>query len=123
MFSTHFQQDIATSTLTDVDSLHRKLDALQDHISSTLAVRCNPILDVTRCSEKARKYSTKWLSMETTKVRQETERLELLVGRAESSTTAELRRWMRERSDILKIILQHRTGQAKKESVQYGHEL
>ena len=95
------------------------LDALHDFISSTLAVRCNPMLDVATCSEKARKYTTKWLSMETAKVRQEIERLELLMDRAESSATAELRRWMRERSDILKIILQHQTGQAKKESVQY----
>ena len=85
-------------------------------------MQCNPILDlglggdgihektrgdVTTCSERAKKYGKKWIEKDATQIESEMERLEKLMMDSESSSTAELRRWMRERRDILKII--HKT--------------
>lgn len=78
-------------------------------------MQCNPILDLNlnadntddnsqTCSERARNYGSKWLEKDVGKVGQELKRLENLMVGSESSTTAELRSWMRERKDILKII-------------------
>lgn len=102
------------------------MDELQDFIHSTLAVHCNPILDVTTCSDKANKYASKWLSMEAAQVTREIERLQLMIDNEESSANAGLRRWMRERKDILEIISIHRhqimsgVHLAEQASGQYG---
>lgn len=82
------------------------LEALHGFIDSTLVVQCNPMLDdaTTNCSEKAKQYADKWLGKDVRKIAVEIERLGKVMETSESSTSAELRKWMRERRDILKII-------------------
>ena len=81
-------------------------------------------MDVTTCSDKANKYAAKWLSMEAAQVTREIERLQLMMDNEESSATAGLRRWMRERKDILEIIHHHQIMSglhlAEQASSQYG---
>jgi len=80
------------------------LEALREFIALTLVLTCNPILDATTCSDRAKTYATKWNQKDVTKIIGEIERLGNMMKNSESSTTAELRSWMRERRDILKII-------------------
>jgi len=80
------------------------IDALREFIASTLVVSCNPFLDATNCSDRAKKYAMKWNDKDVTKVAEEIKRLGKMMEESESSTAAELRSWMRERRDILKVI-------------------
>eukprot|EP00970_Alexandrium_tamarense_P010020 scaffold1992_cov203-Alexandrium_tamarense.AAC.9 len=84
----------------------RSLEALREFIETTLTVQCNPIVDATTCSEKARKYGDKWISKDQSKLKSEIDRLDAMMTNS-GSTTAELRSWMRERRGILTIIHQH----------------
>lgn len=86
----------------------RSLEALREFIETTLTVQCNPIVDATTCSEKARKYGDKWISKDQSKLKSEIDRLDAMMTNS-GSTTAELRSWMRERRGILTIIHQHKT--------------
>lgn len=97
------------------DSL--SLDALREFVESTLVAPCNPLSDISTCSEKARKYIDKWLARDATKISEEIQRLSMMMEKSESSATAELRSWMRERRDILKLIHEDKMKTEKKSSV------
>ena len=97
------------------------LEALREFIALTLVLTCNPILDATACSDRANKYATKWNQKDVTKIIGEIERLGKMMKKSESSTTAELRSWLRERRDILKII--HGAKVAAGNTIQDGKEL
>ena len=92
------------------------LEALHEFVDSTLVVPCNPILDTTTCTERAKKYAGKWMDKDATAIRSEIERLGRMMEDAGASTAAELRRWMRERRDILQIL--HEDKRAKEETEQ-----
>jgi len=86
------------------------LESLREFVDSTLTAPCNPIVDASTCSEEAKKYADKWLVKDATKIKGEIERLGQMMAKSESTTTAELRKWMRERRDILKILHEARIG-------------
>ena len=92
------------------------LEALHEFVDSTMVVPCNPIVDATTCTERAAKYADKWMAKDTAKIVSEIDRLEKMLEDAGASAAAELRRWMRERRDILKILHENKT--AKKETDQ-----
>jgi len=80
------------------------VETLREFIATTLVETCNPILDGNTCSDRAKRYANKWDGKDVVKIVGEIERLEKMMEKSESSTTAELRSWMRERRDVLKII-------------------
>eukprot|EP00804_Cyclotella_cryptica_P008155 CCRYP_004629-RA/>CCRYP_004629-RA protein AED:0.32 eAED:0.33 QI:0/0/0/1/1/1/2/0/159 len=91
------------------------LEALRDFVDTTLAVQCNPIEDAKTCSDRSLKYAEKWMEKSSmrngqTMILNEIDRLEKMMLNAESSTTTQLRRWIRQRRDILKIIQEHKVG-------------
>ena len=92
------------------------LEALHEFVDSTLVTPCNPILDTTTCTERSTKYADKWVVKDATTISAEMDRLGRMLEDAGASTAAELRRWMRERRDILKILHENKT--AKKETDQ-----
>ena len=91
------------------------MDALIEFVDSKLVAPCNPLLDANICSERAKKYSNKWLARDETKIIGEIDRLGKIMDTSES--TAELRKWMRERRDILRLI--HKDKMAKGGSERY----
>lgn len=84
------------------------LDALRDFVGSTLVAPCNPLSRVSTCSEKAKQYAEKWIAKDADKLLKEIERLGTMMKTSEASAKAELRRWMRERRDILSILHEHK---------------
>eukprot|EP00578_Thalassiosira_sp_NH16_P024121 CAMPEP_0181098850 /NCGR_PEP_ID=MMETSP1071-20121207/12348_1 /TAXON_ID=35127 /ORGANISM="Thalassiosira sp., Strain NH16" /LENGTH=216 /DNA_ID=CAMNT_0023181477 /DNA_START=227 /DNA_END=877 /DNA_ORIENTATION=+ len=89
-------------------SIHK----LREFVDSTLATPCNPLLDANTCSERAMKYSKRWLDKDATKIVGEMERLGKMME--SSSVTAESRRWMVQRRDLLRLIHENQNA-AKKE--------
>jgi hypothetical protein len=90
----------------------RSLEALRDFVDTTLAVQCNPMEDARTCSDRALKYAKKWIDKSSvvngqSMIQSEIDRLEKMMLDSESSTTTELRRWIRQRRDILRIIHEH----------------
>jgi hypothetical protein len=63
-----------------------------------LATKCT-FSDMERCSEKAKAYMTKWADTTTEEKEKEIGRLEVM---AQKSMKADLKRWIMERSRILK---------------------
>ena len=85
------------------------IDALREFIDSTLIEQCNPMMvNPDNCSDKQIKYVNKWLARDLAKMSGEIQRLESMMQKSGDTTTAELRRWMRERRDLLKLMKEGR---------------
>jgi hypothetical protein len=76
----------------------RSFDDLTSFVLDELATKCT-YSDMERCSEKAKDYMTKWADKTTDEKRKEMERLQAM---AQKSMKADLKRWIVERSRILK---------------------
>lgn len=102
------------------------IESLREFVDSNLIVQCNPLSDLgllggngrgtlvnsqsdsasRTCSRRALKFGKKWIEKTLDEREKELERLEGMLAKPDS-TTAELRGWMRERRDILKVIGGH----------------
>ena len=76
----------------------RSLDELSAFVSDELAAKCT-FEDFENCSEKAKKYITKWSDKTSADKKKEIERLEKM---STGSMKAELKKWLMERKKILK---------------------
>lgn len=91
------------------------LDSLREFVDTTLAPKCNPISNKSACSEKALKYGEKWMekllssSDGMAMLQSEIQRLDKMMLDADS-VTPESRRWIRQRKDILRTIVQSKMG-------------
>mmetsp|Transcript_20399 Transcript_20399/g.41036 ORF Transcript_20399/g.41036 Transcript_20399/m.41036 type:complete len:294 (+) Transcript_20399:61-942(+) len=102
------------------------IESLREFVDANLVVQCNPLFDLglirrderktslksqsngesTTCSQRALNFAKKWIEKTLNEREKESERLEGLLANSDS-TTAELRSWMRERRDMLKVIGDH----------------
>jgi len=96
------------------------LEALREFIDLTVVKQCNPILDATDCSVKARKYAEKWNTKTAAQIKGEIERLGKMLSESEVTTTSDLRMWMRQRRNILKILHQDKMKRETEEAIQNG---
>ena len=62
------------------------------------------------CSDKQIKYVNKWLEKDLAKITGEIQRLESMMQKSGDTTTAELRKWMRERRDLLTLMKEGRSN-------------
>lgn len=76
----------------------RSYDDLNTFVLDELATKCT-YSDMDKCSEKAKAYMTKWADKTSEEKEKEVERLEVM---AQKSMKADLKRWIVERSRILK---------------------
>lgn len=76
----------------------RSFDDLNTFVMDELATKCT-YSDMDGCSDKAKAYMTKWADKTTAEKEKEVERLDAMV---ENSMKADLKRWIVERSRILK---------------------
>jgi len=78
----------------------RSLENLQDFVANTLSAKCDINKPSEGCSVKAIKFMDKWLKGggDKAKIEGEVERLEGMMGKI---MTADLKRWIKQRIDIL----------------------
>lgn len=92
----------------------KSLEALRGFVDTTLAPRCNPINNISACSERGKEYGVKWIAKSNvsdgaTLLQSEITRLDKMLFDPQS-VTPDLLRWMRERRDILQTIQQTKLG-------------
>ena len=78
----------------------RDFDGLMDYVNENLATLCD-VEKPDTCSEKAQKYITKWKAKEAADVEKEAARLEGMMG---SSMAPDLKKWLRERRQVLRQL-------------------
>lgn len=92
------------------------LETLREFIDSTLVLPCNPIDDGNNyCSEKEKKFASKWVQKDVVKIKDEIDRLGKMIQKSEATTTADLRKWMRQRREILKLIKDSKTKDVRRD--------
>ena len=105
----------------------QSLAALREFVDTTLIARCDPIKNLDTCSERALKYANKWIyklssSSDRDKIlRSEIDRLKNMLLN-EETVTIELKRWIRERRDILDILQRHKI-ESLPQDLDKNHEL
>ena len=78
----------------------RDFEGLLEYVTENLATLCD-VSKPDSCSEKAQKYITKWQAKDVADVEKEAARLE---GMAGSSMTPDLKKWLRERMQVLRQL-------------------
>jgi len=84
----------------------RSYDDLVDFVETTLLPQCETQLPVTTCSIKAQSYISKWVNKDFFDVQKESVRLEKLLSSSKDDMKPDIRRWVRERIQILRQLLQ-----------------
>ncbi|KAL7575888.1 hypothetical protein ACA910_003200 [Epithemia clementina (nom. ined.)] len=78
----------------------RDFEGLMDYVNENLAALCDVAKPET-CSEKAQTYITKWQAKEAADIEKETSRLEGMMG---GSMAPDLKKWLRERLQVLRQL-------------------
>jgi thioredoxin-like negative regulator of GroEL len=79
----------------------RSFEQLMEYVDENLAQKCNVENLAENCSEKAVKYAEKWKAKPAADVSKEFKRLS---GMTDSSMSSDLKKWLRERLNILRQL-------------------
>jgi protein disulfide-isomerase A6 len=79
----------------------RSFEQLMEYVDENLAQKCNVENLAENCSEKAVKYAEKWKGKPPADVSKELKRLS---GMTDSSMSSDLKKWLRERLNILRQL-------------------